>query len=75
MVKRPEKNIVWVVLCRFLDMSLAKTAVSGAIISVYIGEISTVRNSTAQARAVRWDCEEYNNCGEAANGPGYHAHT
>jgi len=38
-------------------MSLAETALSGAILIVHIGETSEVRNSTKQARAGRWDFE------------------
>jgi len=47
-------------------MSLAKTAVSGTIIIVHIGENSQVRNCTEQARPVRWEFDEYNTFGGAA---------
>jgi len=57
--KRSEQDIVCVVLCPFPDMSLDKTAGSGAVDIVYICEYSQVSNSTAQARAVWWDLEKY----------------
>jgi len=59
--KRSEQDIVCDVLCPFPDMSLAKTAGSCAVDIVYICEYSQVCNSTAQARAVWWDLEKYNN--------------
>jgi len=64
--KRSEQDIVCVVLCPFPDMSLAKTAGSGAVDIVYICQYSQVSNSTAQAPAVWWDLEKYNNFEGAA---------
>lgn len=43
--------MIRVVLCRFMAMSLANTAVSGAIMFFYIGENYKMRNSTAQVPA------------------------
>ena len=43
------------VLCRFLAISLANTAFSGAIIVFHMDENPKMSNSTAHAQAVWWD--------------------